>query len=457
MTRQAGIWAAALAGSFLLHLGGYLLVEHHFGARPIPTQPAVTSQLAVQPEPVRHNTAKTGDTRGQATPEETATGQTIAAGAIAQATARPVETPDTSLLAAPPPDTKLGPAIPVSTPTRPTLLPVVHTGATAPLATPVVAGVTPARPTAPVTATGTPVAQAPLPAATPADARVLPSETLVVQHPTGEAITADLAFWGATQDIDPQSLAAFQSFTKPGDLTTGADPLRDGVAAVLSQVPCARLQVAFDPQTATLNLRGHVPDSGLKPAVLELLQQQMGTSITVSDKMALLPRPQCGALQAIERVGLPQSTDQITNPALLGADAHVRTFNFRAGELLFLDLTGPDYPAYVYVDYLDAAGHVLHLSPNTHAPLIELAPKQPFSVGARAGQTTGLQLVIAPPFGQEIVVAFAASHPLYDGTRPLVEPAAPYLDWLKTRVAAQRVATPEFKGEWVYFLVSTGP
>ena len=35
------------------------------------------------------------------------------------------------------------------------------------------------------------------------------------------------------------------------------------------------------------------------------------------------------------------------------------------------------------------------------------------------------------------------------------EPAAPYLEWLRSRVQVARAADPGFKGEWVYFFVST--
>ena len=50
-----------------------------------------------------------------------------------------------------------------------------------------------------------------------------------------------------------------------------------------------------------------------------------------------------------------------------------------------------------------------------------------------------------------------ASVPLYDGLRPLVEPADAYLAWMRERVAAARAANPDFKGEWVYFFVTTAP
>ncbi|KIC06258.1 hypothetical protein RA19_25495, partial [Leisingera sp. ANG-M1] len=153
---------------------------------------------------------------------------------------------------------------------------------------------------------------APLPGAEPN-----PQQTPAAA-PDAARIKAALAFQGGSGDIDPVSLAAFQSFMQPGDAAAEGDPLRDGVSGILAAVPCSRLQVAFVPETATLEVRGHLPEDGLRSPVLAALQAQMGADITVSDEMRLLPRPQCGALSGISNVGLPQSTDQITNPLLVG-------------------------------------------------------------------------------------------------------------------------------------------
>lgn len=272
----------------------------------------------------------------------------------------------------------------------------------------------------------------------------------------GQKLKAALAFSGASDgDVDPVSLAAFQSFMQPGDIQADADPLRDGVSALLAQVPCSRLQVGFDPDTATLQVNGHIPEGDLRAPVLATLKAQMGSDITVSDNILILPRPQCGALSGIGSVGLPQSTDQITNPLLIGADTHARVLDFVRDDRLYFDLSAPDYDAYVYVDYFDAGGDVLHLSPNNQSPLQLTAAETAFRVGARQDGDAGLQIFIGPPYGQEIAVAFAASEPLYDGVRPIVEPAAPYLEWLKSRVTAARARHPDFKGEWVYFFVTT--
>ena len=285
----------------------------------------------------------------------------------------------------------------------------------------------------------------------------VPAATPAASAPAaGQRVKAALAFTGAGDgDIDPVSLAAFQSFMRPGDIAATGDPLRDGVAGLLAQVPCSRLQVGFDPDTVTLQVNGHIPEDDLRAPVLAALKAQMGEDIAISDNILILPRPQCGALSGIAGVGLPQSTDQITNPLLIGREAQAKVFRFADGELLSLDMTAPDYAAYIYLDYFDAGGDVLHLEPNEFAPLRQADAKAIQRIGARTMQEAGLKLVIGPPYGQEIAVAFAASEPLYDGLRPLSEPAAAYLDWLKRQVAAARDQTPGFKGEWVYFFVTT--
>lgn len=273
--------------------------------------------------------------------------------------------------------------------------------------------------------------------------------------PSAQKLKAALAFTGGDGDVDPVSLAAFQSFMQPGDIATSGDTLRDGVGGLLAQVPCSRLQVGFDPATATLQVNGHIPEDDLRAPVLAALQAQMGADITVSDNILILPRPQCGALSGIAGVGLPQSTDQNTNPLVIGEDAHARVFTFTKGNLLSLDMTAPDYDAVIYLDYFDADGNVLHLEPNEYAPLRRASAQTIQAIGAKTMQDSGIKLVIGPPYGQEIAVAFAASDPLYDGVRPVQEPAAPYLEWLKTRVAQARADHQDFKGEWVYFFVTT--
>ncbi len=278
--------------------------------------------------------------------------------------------------------------------------------------------------------------------------------------PPSERGRATLAWSGGAGTVDPVSLAAIQSFMRPGDLAgseSNAGSVRDGIAAFLQSVPCARIQAAFIPETGSLELRGHIPENGLRGPVLSALQEQIGDAIPVTDNLLILPRPQCGALSGIAGVGLPQSTDQDSDERLVGPDAHARAYDYSEGQRLSFDLSAPDYDAYLYVDYFDAEGQVLHLVPNEIVGLEKLDAKTTIGIGKERVGFPSLSITVGPPFGQEIAVAFAASTPLYDGLRPIREPAEPYLTFLKDRVARARALDSEFKGEWVYFFITTAP
>lgn len=285
-----------------------------------------------------------------------------------------------------------------------------------------------------------------------------PSSPAPAQDLPSEFATAALAWSGADETVtDPVSLAAIQAFMQPSDLTTAGtkSEVRDGIESVLASVPCARLQTEFDPTSGSLLLRGHIPENGLRGPVLDALKAQVGTSIPIQDTLLVLPRPQCGALSGIAEVGLPQSTDQVTNPRVVGPQGFARNYSYSNGQRLVLELGAPDYPSVVYVDYFSADGMVLHLQPNTIVPLEAYAPKSSFTVGKERNDGPSVNLTISPPFGQEIAVAFAASTPIYDGLRPVSEPAEPYLRFLRSQIANARARDPDFKGEWVYFFIST--
>ncbi|MCB1333682.1 MAG: DUF4384 domain-containing protein [Roseivivax sp.] len=392
-------------------------------AQAVTVQAAPAPVLAAQPAPAA--------TLPASPPPSAALSASVPAAQVAAALAAAPDrltqaAPDAAALAAQPPQTEAGPALPLAAPVLPAAAPTPQ----------------PARPSS--------VAAAELAQQDPG------ADALPAVAPPAEKGTAMLAFSGAEGVTDPLSLAAYQSFVAPDTLRPG-DNMRDGLAGTLAAVPCARIQARFQPETGVLELVGHIPEAALRTPVLAAMQAQVGRDIRVADGLRILPSPQCQALTGIADAGLPQSTDQITNPLLLGADTYVREFSYKAGDQLVLDMTAPDYDAYLYVDYFDANGQVIHLSPNEITPQVHAAAKSQLTVGARAPNDPGLFITIGPPYGQEITVAFAASVPLFTTPRPLVEPAGPYLQALRAEVARARAAHPDFKGEWVYFFVSTAP
>ena len=276
--------------------------------------------------------------------------------------------------------------------------------------------------------------------------------------PDSSRQTAALAWSGDAPVLDPVSLAAIQAFSRAGDPVADGPQVRDRIGALLAAVPCARLQTVFDPETGHLRVRGHLPEDGLRGPVIQALRVEVGQAIPVLDEVMILPRPQCGILSAIDAVGLPQSDDQEGDPRVVGDVPFAAVSEFSEGELLEFEVRGPDYPAYFYVDFFDSEGQVLHLQPNELVPLRVIDTRALQRVGFGPDGKRAITITVSPPFGQEIMVAFASSVPLYDGIRPLVEPAGPYLEFLRDRIAVAKAGDqPDFRGEWFYFFVTTGP
>ncbi len=303
-----------------------------------------------------------------------------------------------------------------------------------------------------------PSIDAPLSEAGGASALESPNQSVEAVQPElpAASATAQTAWrFGDRLVTDKAALDTIQAFMNPQ--APEAIGVRDDLSQVLTDIECARVSATFLPETGELEMRGHIPDPALQAPLLEAMRQSVGEGIPVKANLLHLPAPQCGALTGIAQVGLPQSTDQFTNSRLIGASAHARAYNYAEGQRLQFDLVAPDYDSYIYVDYFNASGEVIHLTPNEFVALELAVAKDTFGIGKDRPGRPGLRITIGPPYGQEIAVAFASSHPLYEGLRPIVEPAVPYLDYLQGRVSKARAANPDFKGEWVYFFITTAP
>lgn len=449
--RRASHWLTALAISGGLHAAAYVALPHL--TRPERPKAQATAETRARFEAMRvaQSKAEAATPESPRVAEDTAAGQTLAGGGIPTSQAAPVrptsdvvplQSPTTTAVSSTALPTTIAASARAAPNVAPSVAPTVLAANRVQPAGPALAGLRPPSDTAPAAAL-------PDQAAPPADPDATQVALLTPDAPTTKARPA----WQFGDRIvsDPTSLAVVQAFLPGADPDDSATELRDGLSNTLTGVDCARISARFDADTGTLHLSGHVPSPDMRAPVLAAMQAQVGTGIRVAGDLLHLPRPQCGALAGIAAAGLPQSTDQFTDTRLVGQAAHAREYRYSEGQRLGFDLTAPDYPAFVYVDFFDADGQVIHLVPNSFAPLEQHTAQSLFDVG-RSGD---LNITIGPPFGQEIAVAFAASSPLYDGLRPLREPAGPYLDFMKDRIAQARAADPGFKGEWVYFFVTT--
>jgi hypothetical protein len=294
---------------------------------------------------------------------------------------------------------------------------------------------------------------------------VLPPRTLVSPRASevilgADAVTAVAAFSAdLATSLSEGALDAVEAFLVPDPGAEGL-ALRDGIAARLAGVACARVQTAFDPETGALELRGHVPDPRDGVRLADAVKAELGGALPVVDRLLVLPRPQCEVLSGLAAAGIPQSTEQYTNPLIIGEDSHARVYDFRDGEVMQLDIGGADYDGWLYLDYYDSAGEVLHLAPNEAVSPVQLAARAvaKFGGGGAADVAAGrVRLEVGAPFGKDIAVALVTSAPLFDDLRPTREPVADYLAALALRVEDLKERDPNFRGEWVYLFISTAP
>lgn len=456
-TRATTRGAVALVTSVAAHLGLAALALVVLRAPPPPQQRLPEQRISIVAQPVERVSATALPPPATGLPPAAAAGTLARSADPPRSQASAMALPATALaaVAAPPPTAaRPAPAAPLAAlPPPPAAIGIAPpaarlTAVMPPAATAAVAEAP--GPALPASLPAAPRLAAAAPRAAPAPARALPAERQV----------ATLAPAGPAGALDPVLAETIAAFMRPGDISASAAAIgavRDGIDEILAGFPCSRLQTGFNPETGQLDLRGHVPDPALRPVVLAALAAGLGPGIPIAGDLLVLPRPQCQVLAGIEAVGLPQSTDQFTDPRVIGADAHVRAYRFAGGEDLMLDLTAPDYGAVLYVDYFDAEGRVIHLQPNEIVPARLQPAKSTLVVGRDSAGQPALHITVSPPFGQEIAVAFAASQPLFDGPRPLIESADHYLAELAAVVAAARTRDAGFKGEWVYFFIATGP
>ena len=221
------------------------------------------------------------------------------------------------------------------------------------------------------------------------------------------------------------------------------------VAALLSDLDCARVSGAL--AEGQLRLQGHLPTMEDREDLLQRLRAVPGVAAVQDEGLLLLPRPHCSTLERLEALAIPISTDQSRAPSLLGPGTQQATVPLSEGQPVTFQLIGPDFPAFIYVDYYDADGQVLHLMPNEHVPARRFEAAVPFTIGDRPG----FDLRVGPPFGLDLVVALAVSEPVFPELRPTMEEAEAYLRDLEAALAGAREANDSFRSEYFYLFVLT--
>ena len=195
------------------------------------------------------------------------------------------------------------------------------------------------------------------------------------------------------------------------------------VTPLLAQVPCSAL---------VANVQGHALQVG------GFIGQQYGASRLKTD---------LSALPGVESLNLavePVADDKCDTLKTLApywsrnwqagrvAALHVRPPNgqLTEGDRLVVDITTPGFDSYVYLDYYQLDGSVVHMVPSPRQKDNQALPHYTATIGNGAGEW-----IISKPFGAEMVVLMISPVPMFDGLRPESESRADYLRVLQTRLA----------------------
>lgn len=176
---------------------------------------------------------------------------------------------------------------------------------------------------------------------------------------------------------------------------------------------------------------GHVPTSdGLKDLIAKL--KALPAAEKIDPKIETLAYPFCDIVE------LAASYYQSNRSQNGGLEAAIRgeKVNMQEGDLIAVDVTLPGYAAYLYVDYFVADGtEVVHLYPSLPGKEVTIGAGKQIVVGEPVDNR--LPWKVSPPFGREMVVAYASRVPLFRTRRPEVEKVKEYLPILRDALGAK--------------------
>lgn len=118
----------------------------------------------------------------------------------------------------------------------------------------------------------------------------------------------------------------------------------------------------------------------------------------------------------------------------LRIDTKTHSTQLYDGNELVVELSTPDFPSHIYVDYFRSDGSVIHLYPDNAKNSKPVAPSKQMTVGENSSKWQ-----IKKPYGDGQIVVIASDIPLLVEKRPLKESAQNYLSVLHKQVVVNEI------------------
>jgi len=194
----------------------------------------------------------------------------------------------------------------------------------------------------------------------------------------------------------------------------------------LSGFGCASLQATIS-KDMKITVSGYVAsDADLKSLGDKLAALDRTAGIV--NQATVAGQPACDVLELLHRTAGGQ--------AELRSLPAVRPFqhgpHFAAGDKLVVEAEAtPLYDGYLYVDFVQHDGTILHMLPGPDRPNNAVKAGERILIGNGPREYT-----ITPPYGTELLVVMSSPTPLFKSPRPQVEETKGYLDELKRAIEA---------------------
>lgn len=192
------------------------------------------------------------------------------------------------------------------------------------------------------------------------------------------------------------------------------------LGAVLAVYQCAALDFAVAPDRSA-RVSGHVASQ----QDLDKLTHDVGAIHGIGPvkfDVSLMERPHC----EVAAVLAPLTNRQRVAPSL-GFVA--KTTEAHIGDRLSLDIRAPGFDGYIYIDYFDRGGQVLHLFPNDR-DFFNLRPERNHFIVFKPPLTSCW--TFNGSLGQELITLIATTKPLFPRPRPEIENTSEYIASLTT-------------------------
>ncbi len=254
-------------------------------------------------------------------------------------------------------------------------------------------------------------------------ASVTGSATVPVRSAKRRAFLALAAVAGAIVLI-VAALALVRMLAPPPSI----DRLRASLAAATAGYQCASLDYTLGPDRSA-----RISGYAATPADIDRLRHAVdgiGGLAKVDFAVGLRAWPYCEA-QAILRP-LVQRLPRVAASVSLAPPGGGAGGAARLGQPLYVDVRAPSFDGFIYIDYFDSEGDVLHLLPNSEDRL-NFRPAQNHLVLGKP--PLARCWILGGRTGEQLITLVATAEPLFPNRRPEVENARDYLEALSQAIA----------------------